>query len=113
MRSMLAGWPLVCLAGAREGEQWGRPTLLQVVFQHGKIQPAHTFCSRPIPRWPCLIHSDRAVAVPVVAAVEAGAAAVPAGGGPGGGGAGKGDAPGGDPPAGGTSARAHGTDPAP
>src|SRR6266436_1671937 len=91
MRSMLAAWPLLCRAGARAGEQWaGGPALLQIMFPlgtlrpfrttfpRGKIQPAHTFCSRPFPRRLCLIHSGRAVAVQVVAAVEAVAAAVPA-----------------------------------
>src|SRR6266478_6279768 len=84
MRSMLAAWPLLCRAGARAGEQWaGGPALLQIMFPlgtlrpfrttfpRGKIQPAHTFCSRPFPRRLCLIHSGRAVAVQVAAAVPA------------------------------------------
>jgi hypothetical protein len=51
----------------------------RTTFPHGRLRHVHTFSSRPIRRWPCLIRSGRAVvavlevvaAVPeVVAAVE-------------------------------------------
>src|SRR5437879_1076134 len=53
----------------------GKPAPFRTTFPHERFHHVHTFSSRPIQRWPCLIRSGRAVApvaeeAGVVAAVE-------------------------------------------
>src|ERR1700674_5410501 len=48
----------------------GRPMPFRTTFPHERLHHVHTFSSRPIRRWPCLILSARAVEA-VVGAAEA------------------------------------------
>src|ERR1700731_3187560 len=40
----------------------GKPAPFRTTFPHERLYHVHTFSSRPIQRWPCLIRSGRAVA---------------------------------------------------
>src|SRR5713226_4405844 len=56
-------------AGAPAGKRrLAKPVPLQTTFPGGRVHRVRTFCSRPIPRWPCLIRSGRAEAAVVAAA---------------------------------------------
>src|ERR1700674_5383098 len=57
----------------------GRPMPFRTTFPHERLHHVHTFSSRPIRRWPCLILSARAVEAGVEAVVGAAEAAVPGG----------------------------------
>src|SRR5713226_5034159 len=53
-------------AGAPAGKRrLAKPVPLQTTFPGGRVHRVRTFCSRPIPRWPCLIRSGRAEAAVV------------------------------------------------
>src|SRR5260370_73835 len=69
----LAVWSRQPRAGAPAGEQrLGGPTPFQTTFPRGRLHRVHTFSSRPIRQWPCLIRSGRVAAVAeVVVAVAA------------------------------------------
>src|SRR5260370_5261014 len=64
-------------AGASAGKRrLAKPVPLQSTFPGGRVHRVRTFCSRPIPRWPCLIRSGRAEAAvvePVAVVAAAGA----------------------------------------
>src|SRR5260370_24873894 len=64
-------------AGASAGKRrLAKPVPLQSTFPGGRVHRVRTFCSRPIPRWPCLVRSGRAVAAavdPVAVVAAAGA----------------------------------------
>src|SRR5260370_786222 len=74
---MLAVWLRPPRAEAPAGKRLlARPVPLQSTFPCGRVHRVRTFCSRPIPRWPCLIRSGRAVAAavdPVAVVAAAGA----------------------------------------
>src|SRR5258708_2949723 len=74
---MLVVWWRPRRAGAPAGKRLlARPVPLQTRFPGGGVHRGRTFCSRPIPRWPCLIRSGRAVAAvvdPVAVVAAAGA----------------------------------------
>src|SRR5260370_851819 len=54
------------------GHRLGGPTPFQTTFPRGRLHRVHTFSSRPIRQWPCLIRSGRVAAVAQVeVAVEA------------------------------------------
>src|SRR5712692_9905182 len=62
--SMLAVWCRQPRAGAPAGGQrLAKPLPLQTRFPREKLQGVHTFSSRPIRQWPCLIRSGRVAAV--------------------------------------------------
>src|SRR5712664_1418437 len=71
----LAVWCRQPRAGAPGGAQrLGRPMPFQTTFPRRKLHRVHTFSSRPIRQWPCLIRSGRVAAEAegeVVVAVEA------------------------------------------
>src|SRR5258708_38858618 len=62
-RWMLAVWwrPLRAGAPARK-RLLARLMLFHTTSPRGRLHRVRTFCSRPIPRWPCLIRSGPAVA---------------------------------------------------
>src|SRR5258707_9880552 len=74
---MLAVWwrPPRAVAPAGKG-RLARPVPLQTTFPCGGVHRIRTFCSRPIPRWPCLIRSGRAVAAVAAAGAEVRVAAL-------------------------------------
>src|SRR6266851_4702214 len=59
----LAVWSRQPRAGAPAGAQrLGGPTPFQTTFPRGRLHRVHTFSSRPIRQWPCLIRSGRVAA---------------------------------------------------
>src|SRR5712692_8803977 len=81
-RWMLAVWwrPLRAGAPARK-RLLARLMLFHTTSPRGRLHRVRTFCSRPIPRWPCLIRSGPAVAAAEEPVEEAAVAAVRAEGG--------------------------------
>src|SRR5258708_17479876 len=62
-RWTLAVWCRQPRAGAPAGGQrLAKPMPLQTRFPREKLQGVHTFSSRPIRQWPCLIRSGRVAA---------------------------------------------------
>src|SRR5260370_39615029 len=74
---MLGVWLRPARAGGPAGKcRLARPVPLQTTFPCGGVHRIRTFCSRPIPRWPCLIRSGRAVAAVAAAGAEVRVAAL-------------------------------------